>query len=98
MEIRGFPSESRRRTRLWVEDLEDLRSTLKTMLPEASANPRSPRVRPGCFLDTKRSTGIRTFAGYPVAKSAMGRLGIDTHGKNNVNWLDSGDENERNKN
>jgi len=37
------------------------RFTLKTMLPDSSANARIPRETPACFLEPNRSIGISQF-------------------------------------
>lgn len=67
--IKGFPDASRRT--LLKDDFEDLsKLTLKTIFPRESAKPKSP-LRPGCFLETKRSTGIGTTAGYTGAQEAI---------------------------
>lgn len=63
--MRGFPHASSN-TLLQEDDFvleEELQVTLKTKFPEESANPRSPPVSPGYFLETNRSIGIGKATG-----------------------------------
>ena len=54
--------------------LRGRRLTVKAMLPEASANARTPRGTPACFLEPNRSIGICQspdpgYAGSEVSNS-----------------------------
>ncbi|KAM2686801.1 hypothetical protein EV2_009648 [Malus domestica] len=41
------------------------------MLPEESRNPSSPSGKPGCFLETMRSTGIYELVGSTGTEAGM---------------------------